>query len=99
MSYFYIYQPVAVEEYKEAIEWYEKRSELAAENFVKEFQEKLENVCKNPLLYRNSYKHFRETSLKKYPYKIIYFIDASKKIIVVTSVYHHKRNPFKKYNK
>ena len=64
MSYYYIYQPVAVEEYKEAIEWYEERSELAAENFVKEFQEKLENVCKNPLLYRNSYKHFRETSLK-----------------------------------
>ena len=34
MSYRYIYDPVAVIEYREAVEWYAERSILAAENFV-----------------------------------------------------------------
>ncbi|MGI8951095.1 MAG: type II toxin-antitoxin system RelE/ParE family toxin [Chitinophagaceae bacterium] len=68
MSHSFIYDPVALKEYKEAVLWYEERSEIAAENFVKDVREKIEAICKAPLRYRNSYKYFRETSLKKYPY-------------------------------
>ena len=39
MSYRYIYDPVALNEYKDAISWYLERSELAAEGFVKEVNE------------------------------------------------------------
>lgn len=35
MSYRYVYDPVALNEYKDAISWYLERSELAAEGFVK----------------------------------------------------------------
>jgi len=99
MSYKLVYTPEALIEFKDAVIWYNVHSKRAAENFIIAIREKTVSICKNPLRYRNSYKHFRETSLKKYPYYLIYFIDESKKIVILTSVYHHKRNPRRKYKK
>ena len=67
MSYQYVYELIALTEYKEAITWYKKHSETAAENFITAVKERLVPICENPTRYRNLYKHFREISLKKYP--------------------------------
>jgi len=99
MNYQYVYAPVALIEYKDAIRWYDAHSNLVAENFVIAVKEKIESICEDPLRYRISFKNYRETSLKKYPYYLVYFIDERKKIIVISSVYHHKHNPKKKYIK
>lgn len=99
MSYTYIFEPRALNEYKEAVIWYRERSEIAARNLTKELKSGLEAICDNPLLYRNTYKIFREISLKKYPYCIVYFVDERTKTVIITSLYHHKRNPKKKYRK
>jgi plasmid stabilization system protein ParE len=99
MSYQPVYLPVALTEYRDAVTWYNERSKRVAEDFVKIVREKIESICENPTRYRNTFKYFYETSLKKYPYYLIYMIDKANKIIVITSVYHHKRNPQKKYYK
>jgi plasmid stabilization system protein ParE len=99
MNYRFIFEPVALGEYKDAIRWYKKRSVTAAVNFVAAVKEKIETVCADPTRYRNLYKEFRETSLKRYPYYVVYYIDEHSKTIVITSVYHHKRNPKRKYRK
>lgn len=74
----HVYAPAALQEYKEAVGWYRERSEKAAENFIKEVDEKIAVICKDPLRYRNTYKEFRETSLKKYPYSIVYLLDEQR---------------------
>jgi plasmid stabilization system protein ParE len=99
MSYTYIFEPGALTEYKEAVEWYIARSETAAENLITEVKSRIEAICDDPLRYRNTYKNFRETSLKKYPYYLVYFVDENIKTVIITSLYHHKRNPKKKYRK
>ena len=99
MSYLPIYAPAALQEYKEAVGWYLGRSETAADNFIREVKEKIAVICDDPMRYRNTYKNFRETSLKKYPYAIVYLVDEPRKTIMVSSVYHHKRNPRRKYRK
>ena len=99
MSYQSLYSPVALIEYKDAVTWYDVRSKKAAENFVLAVKEKIKTICEDPLRYRNIYKYFRETPLKKYPYNVVYFIDKSKMIVVITSIFHHKRNPLNKYLK
>lgn len=99
MSYRHIYDPVALLEYKDAAAWYTERSETAAIIFVKQVKEKIGVICKDPFRYRNTYKKFRETSLKIYPYSIIYLIDENNKTVIIASVFHHKRNPRKKYRK
>jgi plasmid stabilization system protein ParE len=97
MSYHYIYTPAAMTEYKNALRWYQLRSIKAAENFVGTMNEKIGEICRDPLRFRNTYRNFRESSLKRYPFYIIYFVDDAKRLIVISSIYHHKRNPGKKY--
>ena len=99
MNYKHIFEPAALDEYSAALEWYYERSENAAMNFVKEVKDKIKEVCSDPLRYRNTYKQFREKSLKKYPFCIVYLVDEVEKVVVISSVYHHKRNPRKKFRK
>ena len=97
--YQFNYSPIALIEYKDSVIWYKKSSTKAAENFVKEVREKIRNICETPFSYPKTYGKFRETSLKKYPYSIVYFIDENIKMIIVTSVFHQKRNPQNKFLK
>jgi plasmid stabilization system protein ParE len=99
MSYSYLYTPVAAKDYTEALGWYAERSIKAAENFVSAVKEKLTLICNNPERFALRYRKFREASLKKYPFSIIYFVNETEKVIVVTAVYHHRRNPASKYNR
>ncbi len=89
----------AAKEYLEAIIWYKERSLQAAENFVKAVNEAFSNIELRPEYYRNSYKQFHEITLKKYPYTIVYFIDKEQNSIVITTIFHHKRDPKKKFGR
>ncbi|HET6254486.1 MAG TPA: type II toxin-antitoxin system RelE/ParE family toxin [Puia sp.] len=99
MAYSYLFDPVAAEEYEDAFKWYEKRSILAADNFVIRVQEAISAICADPYRFRNAYKDFHELAVKKYPYHVIYNIDKDEKVIVIASIFHHKRHPRKKYEK
>lgn len=99
MIYSYIISQIAANEYEDAFNWYEERSILASDAFVVSVQNAIEAICKNPYRYRNTYKKTREITLKKYPVNLIYYIEEESKLIIVISIYHHKRNPENKYNK
>jgi mRNA-degrading endonuclease RelE of RelBE toxin-antitoxin system len=60
---------------------------------------KLKRICSAPTLYKITYKKYREASLKKFPYSLVYLINEKAKTILITSIYHHKRNPRRKYIK
>jgi plasmid stabilization system protein ParE len=99
MTFNHVFDPQALEEYKDATVWYSERSLKAAENFVKEVTGKIGIICKMPFSFKRTYKDFRETSLKKYPYSIVFLIDEEKKVVIIFSLFHHKRNPRKKYRR
>jgi hypothetical protein len=40
---------------------------------------------------------YKQARTKKYPYSIVYFVDEEKKRIVITTVFHNKRNPERKF--
>ena len=99
MSFNYILLEPAQEEYESSLKWYVVRSEKSAENFIKAVDVTLALICKYPTRWRNKYQNFYELGVKKYPHIIIYTIDNQNKLIIVHSIFHHKRNPLKKYNK
>lgn len=99
MKYNYILHKYAQEDYEQSLKWYAERSIDAAEKFVTEVNTALQLICTNPHRWRNKYKSFYEISLNKYPFTIIYAIEGDEKLIVVSSIYHHKRNPKRKYRK
>lgn len=46
MSYTYVFEPRAAEEYESAFLWYEARSTIAADNFIIAIQEAITQLCK-----------------------------------------------------
>lgn len=99
MSYAYFFDPAAAKEYEDAFEWYQERSEAAADILIIEVEETTRAICEDPYRYRETHKNLHEVSLKKYPYYLIYLIDEVKKVVTIISLYHHKRNPKNKYGK
>ena len=99
MAYQHIFDPIASDEYEDAFNWYEERSKIAADNLILAVENAIAAICANPYRFRNTHKSLRELTLKKYPYNLIYFIDEEKQLITIVSLYHHKRNPKKKYKK
>ena len=97
MKYQYSFLPEAQQEYEQSLIWYLERSTKAAENFVLGVNQTLELICKHPLRWRNFYKNYYELSVRKYPFSIIYSIEKEKSLIIITAIFHHKRNPKKKY--
>ncbi len=99
MSYRVQLQTRAEKELEEASDWYNDKSEKAAINFFAAIEKSVAEIQKQPDRFRKTYKNFRETLLKKYPYTVIYIFDEEKKLIVISSIFHQKRNPKAKYRK
>lgn len=99
MSYQHYFEPKALKEYTSALKWYKKKSDLAAINLVKEIDAAIDIVCKDPFRFRISHQAFREISLKKYPFYLIYTIEETKKQVLIFSLFHHKRSPIAKFRK
>jgi plasmid stabilization system protein ParE len=99
MSYTYVLHEYAQQDYESSFQWYLERSLPAAENFVAAVDDTLKLICDNPSRWRNQYKNYYELNLKKYPFAIVYSIEPDKELIVVIAIYHHKRNPKKKFRR
>jgi plasmid stabilization system protein ParE len=97
MTYQHYFEPRALKEYVAALKWYKKRSKVAANNFVKEMDIAIAAICAEPYRFRINYQQFRELSLKKYPFYIIYSIEETKHQVLIFSVFHQKRNPALKF--
>ena len=97
MSYTISYQERAIVEYETAMEWYRLRSEQAAVNFEIAIKEKIDPLRATSGTFKRSYKQFHEVSLKRYPFSIVYLIDEKRKTVIISSIFHHKRNPRLKY--
>jgi plasmid stabilization system protein ParE len=98
MSFRYILHEKAQADYESSLIWYLERSQQAAENFVLEIDKGIQLICNNPTRWSNKYKHYYELSLKIFPFTIVYSIEE-KQVIVISAIYHHKRNPKRKYRK
>lgn len=94
-----IYEPIATEEYEEAIGWYYERSATAAENFVIVVNNKLSSIAGNPYQFKKISGVFREVSTETYPYTIVYAVKEKERQVLIVAIYHHSRNPRKKYRK
>ena len=62
MSYAYLFDPVAAQEYEDAFEWYGERDEVAADNLIIDVEETIKAVCEDPYRYRKTHKNLHEVS-------------------------------------
>ncbi len=85
------YHPDAIQEAWEAFDWYDERSERAAEEFWQELRRARESVMRHPQSW-SSYLHgTRFFKLHRFPYALVYIERADR--IIGIAVAHLKRRP------
>ena len=99
MSYKHIFLERARNELLDAWIWYEERQEGLGDRLRMKFTNvfmKLNNILNVTLNEKNL---IGKTMIKTFPYLIIYRIDKKDTLIIISSIFHGKRNPKKKYKK
>ena len=99
MAYPYRLNRKAHEEYINAYEWYEERRSGLGDRFMQKTEERLLQISNHPEYFGKRNGNFREVKVEDFPYIIVYEFFKRKQIIHITAIYHHKRNPLKKYRK
>ena len=97
MAFTYVLRPQAQNEYEDSLLWYLERSISTAENFIDQLENTFELLCENPFLGKCTYRNFYELKIKKFPFNVVYFVEEDNNQIVVTSIFHDKRNPERKF--
>ena len=77
-----------------AVKWYDKQKEGLGDLFITYLNDTLENIKKYPAAYKKVHRLVRQAALQKFPYVILYKIDAQ--IITVHCIFHTSQSPGKK---
>jgi toxin ParE1/3/4 len=84
----------AEDELSEAYDWYEERQTGLGNRLFREVNHYLGVIEKNPFHFQIRYpQSLRAAPLKIFPYLVIYWIDESKRVVYVTSIFHTSRDP------
>ena len=99
MKYSLILRDKAVEEIKEAYKWYDEQLNGLGDRFLNSIKKNTDLILNNPIIFKTTYKSFKEVFIKEFPFVIVYYIDKINLNIVIISVFYCSRNPKKKYKK
>ena len=88
-----IFTSAANRDVKRALDYYKRAAGIkVAENFIDRIESKVARVLANPESYNVVTKDLRCANLDHFPYQIVYRIESSS-IIRILSVRHHKPHP------
>lgn len=83
----------ARKEFLTAFDWYEEQKEGLGDIFSLEIEQSLNLIQKNPNHYPSKSNLFKEFVVNRYPFIIVFKIRSSSNEIIITSIFHSKRNP------
>ena len=89
--------PEAIMEIEESYQWYEDRSEGLGVRFLDAVNKRLTEIARQPELYPKKKRNYREVAIENFPFTIIFEALTNEKIILVSYIFHSKRNPRLKY--
>ena len=86
----------AVEDARDAFDWYAERSQRTANQFADLFEEAVVSIVRNPLSYalveeQGLRGEFRRLIMKKFKFSIIYHVGSER--LLVVAVAHPSRDP------
>lgn len=91
MAYEIIISPEAERDLSEAFIWYEDKRRGLGFDFLLQVDAGIRFIGRNPDIHPVAYRETRNHFIKRFPYKIIYFIEKQR--IIILGVFHGRRNP------
>ncbi len=93
------FHPKAEDEYTEASKWYEQKQEGHGLKFEKAIDNKIRRIQSNPYLFSENKRSYRQVSVRKFPFVIVYRYYIRKRDVFISAIYHTSRNPRGKFRK
>ena len=93
MSYLITFMPLASEDLTEILGWYKNQQNDSDKRFIIEMSKVLKRLESLPQTFPFEHPPLRKGFLKKFPYKVLYFIDEIKLEILIVAVVHQSRHP------
>lgn len=90
MSTRLVVRPHAVNDIREAIEWYESKRPGLGQLFKQVVWKSVRQIIENPLAFAIVQRSIRRAKVRRFPYGIYYEIEGDQ--VVVLAVYHFKRS-------
>ena len=75
-----------------AKQWYAEQQKGLDTRFVAAVKETLSSILKMPSAYAVRYRNVRIAHTKIFPYNIHFYMDETKKQVVIIGIVHNKRN-------
>ena len=91
MSWSLLIKPAAENDLAQALAWYERQRERLGDQFLQSYEETLERIIQNPLIFADIHQGIRRAQFRKFPYGIFYVISGEQ--IAIIAVVHAKRHP------
>lgn len=84
-------------ELADAVDWYNKQKTDLGIDFGSEVSKKLKALESYPARYPKIDKLHRQVSISRFPFCIVYLILEAEQKVIIISIFHHSRNPNKKF--
>lgn len=85
--------PLAKEDIREAVKWYNKQQNGLGKRFTAEVREKVHFMRQNPKASNVRYDDVRTAVLNVFPFMVHFTIDEKNKTVIVSAILHTSRNP------
>jgi len=99
MAFPYKMHTQAIEEYADAYDWYESEQKGLGEKFITAIDAGVDEICNNPEFCSRLRGSYRQASIKKFPFVVVYEFFPRRKLIHIAAIFHTSRNPRKKFRK
>jgi hypothetical protein len=76
---------------QEAYDWYEKQRTGLGEEFLVELDVYFKKLEETPMFYGKIKKNYRQLSLNRFPYVIVF--EIIKNEVIIFAIFHTSRNP------
>src|SRR4026207_1010358 len=87
----YTFHPAALEEYRQAANWYAEREQTVAIKFITSIEDAIERVSEAPTRWRIVDEDVRRCLAHVFPYAILYTIESD--FVLILAVMHASREP------
>jgi len=91
MKYFLTVRPEAEHDIDSAFVFYEEQRIGLGHDFLLCVEVAISEVERNPTRYRKTHKELRRIAVRRFPYRIFYFVQGDQ--IIVSAVFHVRRDP------
>ncbi|MCC6372869.1 MAG: type II toxin-antitoxin system RelE/ParE family toxin [Bacteroidia bacterium] len=79
--------------------YYEVQQKGLGERFSTIVKITLDKISENPKIFQKKKNDYRQAVLKPFPFVVLFIRDKHSDTIVVTGIFHTKRQPNKKFNR